>query len=103
MNELTENGLEVVRGYLSHIKRINVSPVDYVKVGDEEEGGGGKCFEGDIERKSETNVTLVISAGISSSPPQVADQAKLLQYTKTQGRGLAMFCPAQGFPIPAFR
>ncbi|XP_042237772.1 Down syndrome cell adhesion molecule-like protein Dscam2 isoform X12 [Homarus americanus] len=54
-------------------------------------------------RLSATAGRLVISAGISSGPPQVQDQAKLLQYTRTQGSGLAMYCPAQGFPVPAFR
>lgn len=42
-------------------------------------------------------------AGISSGPPQVSDQAKLLQYTRAAGSGLAMFCQAQGFPVPSFR
>ena len=42
-------------------------------------------------------------AGISSGPPQVSEQAKLLQYTRGEGSGLGMFCQAQGFPVPSFR
>lgn len=57
---------------------------------------GGQVVRADTD-------TLLGPAALSSGPPQVPDQAKLLQYTRTQGQGFAMFCQAQGYPVPSFR
>lgn len=40
---------------------------------------------------------------LSSGPPKVSEEVKLLQYTKHRGQGFGMFCKAQGYPLPAYR
>ncbi|XP_024939099.1 Down syndrome cell adhesion molecule-like protein Dscam2 isoform X35 [Cephus cinctus] len=54
-------------------------------------------------RLSATKGRLVITEPVGSKAPKFSSSNKLSWFEQRSGEDFALFCPAQGFPVPAFR
>ena len=45
----------------------------------------------------------IVSEPISGSLPKFSSEAKLSLFVRKEKTSMSLLCPAQGFPVPAFR
>ena len=56
-----------------------------------------------IQIKCTQNVLFLWTEPIGSASPKFTSDTKSATYERMSGSSVALTCPAQGFPLPAFR